>query len=679
VAQPEFEAAPDLYERFLQACVPESRRHHGVYSTPAEVARAQVRLVDDLLRRRLGCEAGLVDARVTIMDPAVGSGVYPLAILDHCGPSAVDALKRRMRLFETRPGAAALARARGLPVEECDALASTLELDAPILVCLGNPPYRRRAADPSTRAGLADLADAADGIHLKNLYNDYVHFWRWALRTACEARRGPAVLCFVTAGSYLRGPGFGGLRRLLRQLLDEFWVVDLEGDQRAARASDNVFPIRTPVAIALGVRYAHTRPRSAARVHYARLTGSSADKRARLGALRSAADLDWQPVTSAWSAPLTSARHSAYSNWPALTELFPWQLSGAQLKRTWPIGVTRQVLRSRWRYLLQLPFAERRDAFGPTRDRDIDASPPDLLDDALHLRPLSELASDDPGREPMRYAYRPFDRHWVLPDARVGDFMRPKLWRISGPGQVFLTSMLTNVLGPGPAAVATALVPDMDHFRGSFGARHVIPLWRDASATVANVSGVHLARLSQKYGFDVSAPALMAYCYALLAAPSYTRRFEEELRTPGPRVPLTGDAAVFQHGAALGCQLLRLHTYREMRDGRAQVLRPIGDGYPGAYSYDAAREVICLGDGLIGPVTAEAWAFSVSGYAVAGGWLRRRLRRGGKSLLDSTVPTVWPHELTRELLELLWLIEATLARHAALDALLDEAAHSATT
>src|SRR5207248_1547264 len=81
---------------------------------------------------------------------------------------------------------------------------------------------------------------------------------------------------------------------------------------------------------------------------------------------------------------------------------------------------------------------------------------------------------------------------------------------------IFLTSLLTNVMGPGPAAVATSLVPDMDHFRGSFGARAVIPLWCNASGTQPNVADGLLDRLSEGLGLRISAEMLLAYCYAVL-------------------------------------------------------------------------------------------------------------------------------------------------------------------
>jgi len=658
---------PHLYQDFLDAFAPEQRRARGVYYTPPEVVEAQVQLVDDVLRRRLSCPDGLADSQVTIVDPATGSGAYPLAIVDRVGRGAIG----RMRLFEPLPGAAAIARARGLVVEERDALSVTTPFESPVVVCIGNPPYRRQTGNARTRALVDDLAAGTQGVHAKNLYNDYVYFWRWALRTVFEQRSSPGIVCFVTAASYLRGPAFDGLRRSLCHFLDDLWVVDLEGDQLAARKTDNVFHIRTPVAIALGVRYADARQDRAAIVHYSRVTGDRAAKLATLAAVRGVGGIAWRRTSGQTFVPSASR---AYAGWPKLTDLFPWQLSGAQLKRTWPIAPTPDVLRQRWRRFVRLAPAERARAFGPTRDRDLSSAPPDLLCRETRLQPLSELTANHECLEPVPYAYRSFDRQWVLPDARLGDFMRPALWRVAGPRQVFLTSLLTNVLGPGPAVVATALVPDLDCFRGSFGARAVIPLWRDAAATVPNVDSQWLDRLSERYGVAVRPEALMAYCYALLATRGYVARFADELRMPGPRIPITNDAQLFQRVVRLGERALTLHTYSHVPQRQARCLTDPGEVHPQAFTYDPRGDLIRLSEGAFGPITRELWDYSVSGLQVLRSWLRRRMPRSGKSPLDGIGPTRWTAALTRELLELVWVLEGTLAMEPLLDAALDDVA-----
>ena len=74
----------------------------------------------------------------------------------------------------------------------------------------------------------------------------------------CSQNRENAALIeastFITASSYLAGPGFIGMREVMRRTFDELWIIDLGGDNLGTRKTPNVFNIKTPVAIAIGVR-----------------------------------------------------------------------------------------------------------------------------------------------------------------------------------------------------------------------------------------------------------------------------------------------------------------------------------------------------------------------------------------------------------------------------------------
>ena len=72
-----------FYEDFLAAYDPQLRKDAGVYYTPVEVVRTQVRLIDDLLTSRLGKKSGLASPDVITMDPAVGTGTYLLGVIEH--------------------------------------------------------------------------------------------------------------------------------------------------------------------------------------------------------------------------------------------------------------------------------------------------------------------------------------------------------------------------------------------------------------------------------------------------------------------------------------------------------------------------------------------------------------------------------------------------------------------
>ncbi len=182
-----------------------------------------------------------------------------------------------------------------------------------------------------------------------------------------------------------------------------------------------------------------------------------------------------------------------------------------------------------------------------------------------------------------------------------------------------------------------------------------------------------LAQLREKLGCEVRPEVLFAYCYALLASPDYVERFSEELTIPGPRVPLTKDPTLFRQGAALGADLIRLHTYgerfaepgrRATLQGSARCTRPVGESvadYPEKFGYDEARRTLRVGAGEFGPVRSEMWAFSVSGFQVVRSWLGYRMRDGAgrrSSPLDEIRPTRWTAQFTRELLELLWVLQS---------------------
>ncbi len=551
---------------------------------------------------------------------------------------------------------------------------------------------------PATRPILEDFLEparvAGHGGHLKNVYNEYVYFWRWALWKVFERGDGgsfsdqPGVVSFITASSYLGGPGFVGMREHLRRACDELWILDLGGEGRGARREENVFAIQTPVAIAVAVRSGSATPETPAQVRYARLEGDRAAKLERLSAITAVADLDWRECPSGWGDPFFPPASEGWARLPAVVDLFAWQHSGAQIKRTWPIAPEREVLTRRWQALLTA--TDRAAALRETRDRTVASTPRPLTGDD-RLAPLASLGPDAPAPPVVRYAYRPLDRQWVIADSRLADFPRPEIWRSLSERQIFMVSFLTGVLGPGPAAVATAYVPDLDHFRGSFGGRHVIPLYRDAAGT-PNLADGSLQRLRAALSDDLRAEDLFTYAYGVLSSPRYVERFFSELRRPGPRLPVTTSADVFKATAALGRRMLWLHTYgQRMTDpeqprgtvprGAATLVRAIptgADAFPREFHYDEGSHELRIGSGVVGPVEPDVWEWSVSGLNVVSSWLGYRMRdgagraRSSASPLDRLRPEAWPARYTTELLELLWVLEASVSEQPRQTALVDE-------
>jgi hypothetical protein len=590
------------------------------------------------------------------------------------------------------------------PIADQHTRALQVKRSVPVIVCLGNPPYdRHKAATDTNRARtgswvrwgegdpqkaifnnfVAPARKAGHGRDLKNLYNLYVYFWRWALWKVFEheTSQGPGIVSFISAASYLDGDAFCGMREHLRRQCDEIWILDLGGEGRGTRRSDNVFAIQTPVAIALALRRAEVRPQEPAHVHYARLEGTRTEKLAALDALRAVADLPWQVCPSDWQAPFRPAGRGTYFAWPLLKDLMPWQHSGCEFKRTWPISHDPDTLVARWRRLLDArgePDKQQEKLFVATRDRGLDTHCA-TLDEGHVLTPIGLLARDAPAPPTERYAFRSLDRQWALADPRLGDYLRPDLRRAHGPQQVYLTSLFNHPLGDGPAVMACAHVPDRHHLRGNYGGKDVMPLFRDARGAEANVAPGLLDALGRVYGRPVTPQDFIAYVYGVLGQPAFTARYARELETRELRVPLTKGAALFERLRTSGARLLHLHTYGErfappgapasgVTPGAARCARAVpghADGYPASFAYDDGTLTLHVGDGRFAPVAPAAYEFEVSGLKVVQSWLKYRMRDGAgrqSSRLDKEVrPRVWTSQMTTELLELLWVLEASLA------------------
>lgn len=233
-----------LYEHFLKVYNPEQRKKTGSYYTPVEVVDQMVRLVDDALRTYLGKEHGLASEGVSVIDPAMGTGTYPLSVMhqvaktDSLAPAArtraLNRLAKNLYGFELQSGPFSVAELRlnqtlkelgaevaevpedGLNLYVADTLgdpyakqkpvngntlrllsqlsnkATRVKREVPIQVCIGNPPYKDKAegmggwVESGFRSAdvaspiLDDFRAQGMGKYEYVLKNLYVYFWRWA-------------------------------------------------------------------------------------------------------------------------------------------------------------------------------------------------------------------------------------------------------------------------------------------------------------------------------------------------------------------------------------------------------------------------------------------------------------------------------------------------------------------
>jgi hypothetical protein len=207
-------------------------------------------------------------------------------------------------------------------------------------------------------------------------------------------------------------------------------------------------------------------------------------------------------------------------------------------------------------------------------------------------------------------------------------------------------------------------------------------LYRDAEGSNSNILPGLLDILKETYERKVDPEDLLAYVYGILAQPAFTERYAKELESRQLRVPLTKNPTLFNEVRSIGARLFWLHTYGErfvpkgkqrghVPRGDARCIKPVPadpDGYPEGFEYNDATRTLHVGNGEFRPVAPEVYEFEVSGLKVVQSWLKYRMKHGGgkkSSPLDDIHPECWTSEFTTELLELLWVLEATLAEYPA--------------
>jgi hypothetical protein len=581
--------------------------------------------------------------------------------------------------------------------------ANRIKARQPITVVIGNPPYRENARDKggwvvrgsaNVAAPLADWIPPTDwelGTYVQHIHNLYIYFWRWAawkvFGPGVQANERAGVVCFITAASFLAGPGFQKMRSDLRRSCDTIWVIDCSPDGHQPPVATRIFQgVQQPVCIVLAERSTRNDQEVPARVHFRALpTGTREAKFSALTALTLGGQ-GWVDGPTAWRAPFLAASTAEWSSYPLLTALIRDGGSGVRPGRTWVIAPDARSLAERWTSLQRTRDRERQaELFFPhlrhglPADRHIDK----IISADLGPTPQRKISvrSDvQPVITPVRYSFRSFDRQWIIPDIRLLQSPNTALWTDQSAGQIYLTAIDDRSPTDGPALTISALIPDMHHYAGRGG--RVFPLWADATATSPNFAPGLLDLLSGIFSEPPTPEDLFAYIAAVAAQPGYIERFRADLATPGLRIPLTADPALFAEAAALGREVVWLHTYGERfidpaagRPHGPPRLPPNdaptipkegaipGDAsrFPDTLEYDAAANRVHVGEGYVDRVPPAVWGYTVSGKQVLRQWFSYRKKnrerpiigdRRPPSPLGDIQPEGWLAQYTEDLIDL---------------------------
>lgn len=769
-----------LYEHFLKVYNPEQRKKTGSYYTPVEVVDQMVRLVDDALRTYLDKEHGLASEGVSVIDPAMGTGTYPLSVMhkvartESLAPAArtraLNRLAKNLYGFELQSGPFSVAELRlnetlkemgadipedGLNLYVTDTLSdpyakqkplngNTLRLlsqlsnkatkvkrEVPIQVCIGNPPYKDKAEgmggwvesgfrSPAVASPILDDFRAPGmGRYEYVLKNLYVYFWRWAfwkvfedsfraLEGQLDSTQRAGVVCFITASGYLNGPGFAGMREYIRRSSSHGWIINVTPEGKRPPAKNAVFAIETPVSIALFLREENTDEETPADIRYVALHGTFAEKMQALTALE-LDSAEFEPVRSGWGDKFAPEAGGDWDSYPELPDFYASCFPGVKPNKTWVYAPSESVLQERWGELIEGNDLEvRAERFKETRGTKITEGKNPLPGSDTFLGSLESL-NDQIARELIpdtpnivQVGYRSFDRQYILADARLADRPRPKLWEHRVSEQIFIVEQHAHYPKAGPGLYFSALIPDMDAFKGSEGGR---------AHPVLNVNGTpnltEPAAQMLRERFGNNAPDdLVYYLAALTGHPGYVRTFDEPLQQAGIRVPLTADLELWERAVRLGKQVVWLHTYGErgeplpgmkylhqLPEGADYTLPTptvdMGKTMPEkrpSFSPDPVDNLskeqnnpvmgtVSFGRARCENVEKRVFDYTVGGNQVLGLWAKYRLKKPivrRSSPLDEIVQREWPDAWSEEYERLLYTLTHLVHLEPAQEKLLDE-------
>ncbi|MFH8590931.1 type ISP restriction/modification enzyme [Streptomyces rimosus] len=727
-----------LYEHFLQEYDPDLRKDSGTYYTPAPLVTEMIRLVDEVLVTTLECPDGFADRGVSIIDPAMGTGTFLTGIIDLVArkqskggnegfrAESVQELAGRLIGFEKQMGVFAVAQMRvgqmlrtlntrvqlrdmrlhladtladpwrpselfsryGAlwgPLRDDAEAASTVQRDERITVVIGNPPHREQAEGQGgwIEEGSHGRGDppldafrlrGSTGVYENKLKSLCTYFWRWATHKVFDQHENHrhGVVCFVSTGGFIRGRGFQGMRAYLRRTCTEGWIIDLTPETKRPPANSRFFPgVQQELAIAVFVRRQGERSGELAPVHYAAVHGTRRHKEQQLRHLHIGGS-GWHASRPDETAPFTPATGSSWDSFPSLTDLMPWYKPGITTNRNWVISPSKSTLRRRWdRLIHEHDLTTKQELFKETDTRTLDRY---ALEVPGYPHPPTLLRDEHgPCPEPVRISRRALDRQWLIPDGRVIDRARPDLWRAAVDGQIYVVEQHSQRLHTGPALLFTALIPDVHYFKGNGG--RALPLLH--ADRTPNITPGLQNHLSNSYGLSDAPPEdLLAYLAAVTAHPAFTERYADDLNSPGVRIPLTADRALWHEAVNLGRHVLWASTFGtrciDPDDGRPAgtttnwwtAVHPeimyarevVADTLPSTITYDDEHECLIIAGGIFTGVTPRMRAYATGGRNVLDSWFAYRgSRTTGKvtSELDRERPEHWEYAWSRELVEIL--------------------------
>lgn len=363
----------ELYDKFFKTALPKTADALGIVYTPVEVVDFIIRSAEQALNKHLG--RSLSDEGVHIIDPFVGTGTFPVRLLQSGLIKPEDLLRKygselhaneivllayyiaavnveaafhdlaggSYRPFEgivltdTFQLAEGNATLEGMDVLDGNSERAKRQRSVPVQVVFGNPPYSvgQDSQNDDNRNLKYEVLDqriqetyAARSVATlkRNLYDSYIRAIRWA----SDRIKDEGVIAFVTNGGYIDGNSYDGVRKALVEEFDVVYCYNLRGDQKGGnwrKEGGKIFGegSQTATAILILVKGSKSLKITKKLYYHPIEDGLLRPEKLRLLSGQNIENIDWQDVTPSPEGDWINQRDEHYSAYQPISLKDPRQ------------------------------------------------------------------------------------------------------------------------------------------------------------------------------------------------------------------------------------------------------------------------------------------------------------------------------------------------------------------
>ena len=472
------------------------------------------------------------------------------------------------------------------------------EIDAQIMVVIGNPPYNmgQKNQNDNNKNRPYPIIDgriretyAKDSNATSNnrLYDAYVKFFRWAI-DRLQGRDG--IVCFVSNNSFIDQIAFDGMRKHLLQEFTQIYHLDLHGNVRKnpklSGTTHNVFGIQVGVGITIAIRNSQNQERE---IYYFRVPEywRKEEKLSFLKQKSSISEIEWEKLQPnkmhIW---LTENLRSEFAIFPPIgtkeakseqkvdvhTIFKNYGRGVATCRDNWAYDFNREALNSKIKRLIETYNNEvdrwRRRGNNNLRVDDF------VFYDDTKIKWSRDLKLDLQRNHYAEFAetkvrtslYRPFCKQWLFFDRILNEevYRFPQFFPTLPTEEENSVICMNGVGGIKPFhCLVVKYIPDLNFYSDPVQCFPYYTYAEDGSNRRENITDWVLSHFQVKYGSEVTKWDIFRYVYAILHHPQYRERYAENLKRDLPHIPLLHRKKAFLACVNIGKQLMDMHLNYE--------------------------------------------------------------------------------------------------------------------